>query len=319
MNPTANDDLSATTAGPTGVAAAPALDYGNAAARSSVLRAYYELTKPRMNALVVITTMVGFYMASFHTVDWMLLVHTLIGTTLCAAGASVLNQFVEREYDALMPRTKNRPLPMGHVSPTEALWFGVILGVLGVGYLALLVNLLTAFLGAFTYLSYVLIYTPMKRSSTLNTVVGAVPGAIPPVMGWTAVNNNLTIEAAALFGVLFLWQMPHFLAIAIMYKKDYEAGGFKMLPSVDPTLSMTSRMIVLYTLALIPISVLPSMLNPQLTGFAYLIAGTLLGLSFLWFAIVCAVKKTRPDARRLFFASIIYLPLVLGAMMLDKR
>ncbi len=302
-----------------GAASPVMLDYAAGLARPFSLRAWYELTKPRMNMLVVITTLVGFYMGSFHDVNWMLLIHTLLGTTLCAAGASVLNQVVEREYDALMPRTRNRPIPAGQIMPGEALWFGIVLGVLGVGYLSLFVNLLTAFLGAFTYLSYVLIYTPMKRYSTLNTVVGAVPGAIPPVMGWTAVNNNLSIEAAALFGVLFLWQMPHFLAIAIMYCKDYEAGGFKMLPSVDPKLSMTSRMIVLYTLALIPVSILPSMLHPRLTGFAYLIAGTVLGLAFLWFSVACAVHKTRPDARRLFFASIIYLPLVLGAMMLDKR
>jgi protoheme IX farnesyltransferase len=285
----------------------------------SRLADYYELTKPRMNALVVITTMVGFYMASMPVMDWALLVHTLIGTTLCAAGASVLNQYVEREFDALMPRTRNRPLAAKRLKPEEALWFGVVLGVLGVTYLAILINVLTAALGAFTLLSYVLVYTPMKRRSTLNTVVGAVPGAIPPVMGWTAATNAFSIEAAALFGVLFLWQMPHFLAIAIMYKDDYAAGGFKMLPNADPKLSMTGRMIVLYAAALLPISVLPSVLTPALTGATYLVLAVVLGLGFLWFGIACAVYRARPDARRLFFASIVYLPLLLGAMMWDKR
>ncbi|HEV7301212.1 MAG TPA: heme o synthase [Tepidisphaeraceae bacterium] len=280
---------------------------------------FYELTKPRMNLLVVITTMVGFYMASFEGVNWLLLVNALFGTTLCAASASVFNQYIEREYDALMPRTRNRPLAAGRLGLGEAMWFGLALGIVGVLHLALFVNVLTAFLGAFTMLSYIFIYTPMKRYSTLNTVVGAVPGAIPPMMGWTAVTNDISIEAAALFGILFLWQMPHFLAIAIMYRKDYEAGGFMMLPSVDPKLSMTSRMIILYTIALIAVSVLPAVLNPVLFGRLYAVSAAVLGFGFLWFGVVCAVHKTRLDARRLFFASIIYLPLILGAMMLDKR
>jgi protoheme IX farnesyltransferase len=279
---------------------------------------FYELTKPRMNMLVVITTMVGFYMASLQRVEWLLLINTLLGTALCAASASVFNQYVEREYDALMPRTRNRPLAAGRLGLSESMVFGLLLGLIGVVLLALSVNLLTAFLGLFTMLSYVFIYTPMKRHSTLNTVVGAVPGAIPPMMGWTAVTNEVSIEAAALFGILFLWQMPHFLAIAIMYRKDYEAGGFKMLPSADPTLAMTSRMIILYTIALIAVSVLPAVLNPALFGRAYAVVAVLLGLAFLGFGVNCAIRKTRLDARRLFFASIIYLPLVLGAMMLDR-
>jgi protoheme IX farnesyltransferase len=284
---------------------------------------FYELTKPRMNALVIITTLVGFYMASHSLVNWVLLLHTLIGTTLCAAGASVLNQFIERDFDGLMPRTRNRPLPAGRIQPAEALWFGVGLCISGSIYLLLFVNLLTALLGALTILSYVLVYTPMKRYSTLNTVVGAIPGAIPPMMGWTAVTNNISIEAAALFGILFLWQMPHFLAIAIMYRKDYELGGYKMLPMIDPKLSMTSRMIVLYTIALIPVSLLPSLVKNEvvadpLTGVIYLIAAVLLGGVFLWYGIACSIHRDRPSARKLFFVSIIYLPLLLGVMMLDK-
>jgi protoheme IX farnesyltransferase len=284
----------------------------------SRLADYYELTKPRMNALVIITTMVGFYMASFGGIDWLGMFHALLGTALCAAGASALNHYAERDYDALMPRTRNRPLPTGRLYPAEALWFGVALSVLGGAYLLAFVNVLTALLGVFTILAYVFVYTPMKRRSTLNTVIGAVPGAVPPMMGWTAVTNDISLEAAALFGILFLWQMPHFLAIAIMYRKDYEAGGYKMLPSVDPTLSLTSRMIILYTVALIAVSVLPAALNPALFGRFYAASAVVLGLGFLWFGILCAIYKTRLDARRLFFASIIYLPLVLGAMMFDK-
>lgn len=288
------------------------------AATPSRLADYYELTKPRMNLLVIITTMVGFYMASFGGVNWLAMFNALLGTALCAAGASALNHYVEREFDALMSRTRNRPLPGGRLQPAEALWFGVTLSIFGGVYLLAFVNPLTSFLGVFTILSYIFVYTPMKRHSTLNTVVGAVPGAVPPMMGWTAVTNDVSLEAAALFGILFLWQMPHFLAIAIMYKKDYEAGGYKMLPSVDPTLSLTGRMIILYTIALIAVSVLPAALNPVLFGKLYAAAAVALGLGFLWFGILCAVHKTRPDARRLFFASIIYLPLVLGAMMFDK-
>jgi protoheme IX farnesyltransferase len=199
----------------------------------SRLNDFYELTKPRMNLLVVLTTAVGFYMASPGAIEWLLLLHTALGTALTAAGAAVLNQLVERDFDKLMPRTKNRPLPAGRVSPLEALLYGTILGISGVGYLVILVNPLTALLGAVTLLSYLFIYTPMKRWTTLNTVIGAVPGAIPPMMGVTAVTGVLSVQAISLFAILFFWQMPPFLAIAILYRQDYAAGGFKMLPVVD--------------------------------------------------------------------------------------
>src|SRR5215207_1337851 len=218
----------------------------------SRLADFYELTKPRMNFLVVVTTMVGFYMAmGRHFADWALLAHTLVGTAMAAAGASVLNQYVERGYDALMHRTANRPLPAGRVSPLEALLLGVLLSCGGTLYLAALVNPLTAALGAFTIASYVFLYTPLKRWTTLCTVVGAVPGAIPPMMGWTAATDSLSPEAWALFGILFFWQMPHFLAIAILYRDDYARGGFKMLPVVDDDLFVTGRQTVLYAAALI--------------------------------------------------------------------
>jgi protoheme IX farnesyltransferase len=282
----------------------------------SALTSFYELTKPRMNFLVVMTTFVGFYMASRGAIDWALLLHTVLGTALTAAGASVLNQYLERDFDKLMPRTKDRPLPAGHVEPWHALLFGTALGTLGVAYLALLVNPLTAFIGFATLASYVWVYTPLKRRTTLNTVIGAVPGALPPVMGFTAVAGALSPEALALFGILFFWQLPHFLAIAILYRKDYAAGGFLMLPVVDESLDLTSRQILLWGAALVPVSLLPTMLG--MSGALYFGAATLLGLAFFTFGISCAVTKTRTDARKLFFASIIYLPVLLVVMALDK-
>jgi protoheme IX farnesyltransferase len=295
-----------------GIALAPV-----AAARPSRLVDFYELTKPRMNFLVVVTTMVGFYMAMRPGfADWALLAHTLMGTALAAAGASVLNQYVERDHDGLMRRTANRPLPAGRVSPVEAMLLGVALSVGGTLYLAALVNVLTAALGALTIATYVLLYTPMKRWTTLCTVVGAVPGAIPPMMGWTAATDALSPQAWALFGILFFWQMPHFLAIAVLYRDDYARGGFRMLPVVDEDLLVTGRQTVLYGAALVPVSLLPVML--RMAGPLYLLAAVVLGLTFLGFGIHCALGKRRADARRLFLVSIIYLPALLAVMMLDK-
>jgi protoheme IX farnesyltransferase len=277
---------------------------------------FYELTKPRLNFLVLVTTMVGYYMAVQKGVDWSRVIYTLVGTALTAAGASVLNQVIESDYDKLMPRTQRRPLPGGRVSIVEAILYGTALGVFGVVTLALWVNPLTAILGAFTLLSYLFVYTPMKRWTSLNTVVGAIPGAIPPVMGWTAVHNSFGPGAAVLFCILFFWQMPHFLAIAILYRRDYAAGGFKMLPVVDEDLQVTGRQIVLYNAALIPITLMPTLLG--MTGVTYFVVALLLGLAYLSFGIICASTRQRLDARKLFFASIIYLPVLLGVMMLNK-
>jgi protoheme IX farnesyltransferase len=286
-------------------------------AAPSRLNDLYELTKPRMNFLVVITTMVGFYMASRGgAIDWLRMMHTVLGTALTAASAAALNQLMEREYDAKMPRTSNRPIVSGRISPLEAALWGFGYGIVGISYLAIAVNGLTAMLGAATLLIYLLIYTPLKRVTSLNTVVGAIPGAIPPLMGFTAVNNAFSAEALTVFGILFLWQMPHFLAIAIMYKRDYQAGGFKMLPCVDEDLRLTGRMILLYATALLPVSLLPSVLG--MTGPIYFTAAVLLGLAFLSCGVSCVTSRTRADARQLFFASIIYLPLLLGIMMFDK-
>ena len=303
------------------------LEFSSAASATTTVSApsrwvdFYELTKPRMNFLVLVTTLVGFYMASGRGggadgLNWLLMLPTLIGTALCAAGASVLNQFIERDLDRLMPRTRNRPNPAGRITPSEALTTGVVLGIAGVVTLVLTVNLLTAALGGLTLLLYVLLYTPLKRATTLNTVIGAIPGAIPPVMGFTAVDHALSPAALSLFAILFIWQMPHFLAIAILYRRDYALAGFKMLPVVDEDLSVTGRQILLYSVALVPVSLMPVMVG--LAGQAYFAIAMMLGLAFLSFGVSCATSKTRDDARKLFFASIIYLPALLGVLMLDR-
>jgi protoheme IX farnesyltransferase len=277
---------------------------------------YYELTKPRMNALVVVTTAVGFYLGSRGLEDWKLLLHTILGTALTAAGASVLNQYIERDLDARMPRTANRPLPGGRISPIEALTLGVIFSMAGVLYLVAMVNPLAAMLATVTLGTYVFLYTPLKTRTSLCTVVGAIPGAIPPMIGFAAAQGQLSPAAWALFSILFIWQLPHFLAIAILYRDDYAQGGMQMLPVLDERLSLTGRQIVLWSLALIPVSLFPSVVG--LTGLSYFITAVVLGLLMLYCGVRCAITRQRVDARRLFFASIIYLPALLGAMMLTK-
>jgi heme o synthase len=292
-----------------------------ASSRSAATRArwldYLELCKPRMNFLVLVTTAVGYYMAVRTPFQWPMLLHTLIGTALTAASAAAFNQLIEHRPDGRMIRTSDRPLPAGRISPVEALVFGSMLGISGVAYLAVGVNALTALIAALTLLLYIGVYTPLKRLTTLNTIIGAVPGALPFVMGWTAVRGEISAEALVLFGILFLWQMPHFLAIAIMYRDDYERGGFKMLPVVDRDLHFTGRQIVLYTVALLGVTIAPAALH--MAGALYMVMAMLLGAAFLSFGISCAASRRRPDARKLFLASILYLPLLLLGMMIDKQ
>jgi protoheme IX farnesyltransferase len=298
---------------------AAGLALGSAPSRSALrvrLTDLYELTKPRMNFLVVVTTMVGYYMAARGWADWLRIVYTLMGTAMTAAGASVLNQYVEREFDGRMRRTANRPLPGGRLRPADALLFGITLAVLGVGILLVFVNPLTALLGALTLALYVFIYTPAKRRTSLCTIIGAIPGAIPPVMGFTAVHGVITPQALTLFAILFLWQMPHFLAIAILYRDDYARGGFLMLPVVDKNLEMTGRQIMLYSLSLVTVSLTPAILG--MAGVVYFVAALLLGIAFCGFGFVCARSKLRSDAKQLFLASIVYLPALLAALMIDK-
>jgi protoheme IX farnesyltransferase len=279
-------------------------------------RDFYELIKPRMNLLILGTTTVGFSLAARTTDDWKRLPNALVGTALCAASAAILNQLIEKQYDARMERTANRPLPTGRISERHALILGIAAGALGGCYLLLLVNWLTALLGTATLASYVLVYTPLKRLTTLNTIVGAIPGAVPPMMGWTAVTGSLAIPALALFGILFVWQIPHFLAIATLYREDYRRGGFKMLPVDDPDLQRTGRQILLYSAAMFPVSLLPVMAG--VAGRVYTVSAVVLGVMFFAFALSCANRRTRAEARKLFFASIIYLPVLLAILMMDQ-
>lgn len=277
---------------------------------------FWDLTKPRMNFLVIATTAVGYDMASRGAIDWGRFGFTLLGTAFTAAGASVLNQVAERRFDALMPRTARRPLPAGRIRPAEAWLFGAALSASGIALLASLVNLLTASLAAITLGTYLLLYTPAKRRTTLCTIIGAVPGAIPAMMGFTAVDGAITLPALSLFAILFVWQMPHFLSIAILYRDDYARGGFQMLPVLDEPLDLTTRLIVLYSLTLIPVTLLPVMLG--IAGWTYCATAVLLGAAFCGFGIVCARTRCRSDAKQLFLASIAYLPGLLAAMTLDK-
>ena len=277
---------------------------------------YADLTKARLTFLVVLTTLVGFYLGSPSPVNYLLMIHAVLGTAMVASGAAALNQLLEREHDAKMRRTKNRPLPSGRLQPTTVMVFGGVCACAGLLYLALAVNLTTSVIGAISLLSYLFIYTPLKRMTWLNTAIGAVPGALPPLMGWTAARGELTREGWALFAILAFWQLPHFLAIAWMYREEYEKAGFKMLPVIDPQGQRTGRQAVSHTLGLLPVSLCPFLFH--VTGLFYLVGALVLGLVFLWFAIQFARHMTIPRARQLFFVSILYLPLLLVVMVLDK-
>lgn len=283
---------------------------------SARLADFLELAKPRTNFLVLVTTAVGFAMATRRPIEWANLVHALFGTALTAAAAAALNQYIERRFDALMARTANRPLPAARMNPRDALLFGVGLSIIGPVYLAILVNPLTALLGAITLALYAFAYTPLKRVTPLCTLVGAIPGAIPPMMGWAAVRGSLGPEPAALFAILFLWQVPHFLAIGILYRRQYAAAGFRMLPVVDPTLAATGRQIVLFAACLLPAALLPAGL--QMACGVYLAGALGLSVALLAVAAACARTHTRPTAKLLFLASVLYLPLLLALLMLDK-
>jgi protoheme IX farnesyltransferase len=248
--------------------------------------------------------------------NYLLMLHTVLGTALMAAGASALNQLWEREHDAKMRRTQDRPLPSGRLQPQTVLVVGCAGAVLGLIYLALAVNPLTGLIGTCSLLSYLFVYTPLKRVTWLNTAIGAIPGGLPPLMGWTAARGSLGIEGWALFGILALWQIPHFMAIAWIYREEYARAGFKMLPAVDPEGRRTGRQAVSHTLALLLVSLYPFV--SRLAGPVYLVSALALGTLFAWQAFVFARGLTIPQARRLFFVSILYLPLLLGMMVLDK-
>lgn len=278
---------------------------------------FSDLVKARLTTLVLLTTLVGFYLGwPRGPMNLLLMFHTLFGTGLVASGAAALNQLLERDYDAKMRRTANRPLPSGRLQPTTVMLFGGICSVAGLVYLALLVNALTAVIGAITLVSYLFIYTPLKRVTWLNTAIGAIPGALPPLMGWTAARNSLSAEGWALFAILALWQLPHFFAIAWMYRDDYARAGFKMLPGVDPDGTRTGQQAVSNTIALLLVSLCP--FAYKMAGPVYLVCALLLGAGYLWCAIQFSRLLTPARARQLFLASIIYLPLLLSAMVWDK-
>ncbi|HYM12235.1 MAG TPA: heme o synthase [Bryobacterales bacterium] len=281
------------------------------------MKDYLELTKPSVTWLILMSTAVGFYVGAAHPLalaSLALLLNALIGTALVASGTAALNQWMERDVDAKMRRTQHRPLPAGRLDARRAFWFGMVLSVAGVAYLAATVNSLTGFLGAFTCSTYLLCYTPLKKRTPLSTLVGAFPGAMPILMGFAAATGRLTLAGWVLYGILFLWQFPHFLSIATLYREDYERGGIRMLPVVEPEGSSTRRQIVGYTIALLAVSMAPTLLG--LSGSIYFCGTVALGLAFLYFGVGV---KTKLQARRLLQASVFYLPLVYSLMVLDKQ
>jgi protoheme IX farnesyltransferase len=286
------------------------------AAEKSWVAVFSDLIKARLTTLVLLTTLVGFYLGWQGSMNFLLMFNTLAGTALVAAGAAALNQLLERDYDARMRRTQSRPLPSGRLQPTTVMLFGGLCSVAGLVYLALAVNLLTSVLGAVTLVSYVFIYTPLKRLTWMNTLVGAIPGALPPLMGWTAARNELSGEGWALFAILAFWQLPHFFAIAWMYRDEYARAGFVMLPSVDTDGRRTAQQSIGNTLALIFASLCPFAFG--MSGKFYLVCALAFGVVFLWFAIQFSRQLTLARARQLFLASILYLPLLLAAMVLNK-
>jgi protoheme IX farnesyltransferase len=274
----------------------------------AIVRDYLQLSKSRIVLMVLITTASGFLFAT-DRVDGMLLLHTLLGTALVAAGTNALNQYVEREHDALMHRTRTRPLPAGRITPRAALAFSSGIAIVGTLYLAVAVNWLTAALGAFTLASYIFVYTPLKRISTINTLIGAIPGAIPPLMGWTAATNELAVGGWIVFGILFLWQLPHFMAISWLHREDYARGGFAMLSVRDTDGAAVARQAIYYTLALLPVSVAPSLLG--MTGTVYFIGAAAAGAVLLAATIRFFFDRGQRNARSLFMISNLYLMTVM--------
>lgn len=281
------------------------------------IAAFVELTKPRIAFMLVLTSAAGFYIGTKGSFDVELFVNSMIGILLLAFGVSTLNQYIERDTDALMDRTAKRPIPTSRITADEALVFGILQCAVSEIYLYFLVNPLTAVLGLTVIVGYVFLYTPLKTRTSASTAIGAIPGAMPPLMGWTAAANEITIGGLALFALLFLWQFPHFLAIAWMYKEQYAKAGIKMLPVVEPDGRITARQIVLFTIMMVPISLAPFFLG--FAGLIYLIGATILGAWFLFESVQTARAKTVERARRLLMVSVLYLPLIFGLLVIDNR
>ena len=276
---------------------------------------YVELVKPRLVVMILITTAAGFYLGA-QTVDWLRCLHTLIGAGLTAAGVLGLNQYLERDVDAQMKRTQERPLPDGRMNPLEALFVGAVLTGSGMLYLTFIVNVLSGFVISLIVVSYLFLYTPLKRKTSLCTLIGAVPGALPPVVGWVAARGSLTGEAWVLFTILFLWQIPHSLAIAYIYREDYAKAGFRLLPVIHPDGASTCRQIVINCVALLGVGLLPALYN--IAGSLYFFTALVAGVAFLAFGIYLARTRSVKAARFLLYASLLYLPLVFITMALDK-
>ena len=281
------------------------------------------MTKPRITMLVLVTAYLGYYLglrsqgSHMATVDsWLILFYLILGTWATSAGAAVLNQVIERRHDAKMTRTKNRPIVIGKIGPMNALIFGAFLSFGGCVLLYYLINPLTAFISVATILLYILIYTPSKRITTWNTIIGSIPGALPPVGGWVAATGSLAPPAWILFGILFCWQMPHFLAIAIIYAADYEKGGFKMLPTIYPESKRTSYVILFFTVALLITSL--GLYILKVGGIVYAVGAALLGVAFFMVALKVIIESNNKNARRLMLASIIYLPLLLIIILIER-
>jgi protoheme IX farnesyltransferase len=277
---------------------------------------FFELTKPRITFLVVVTTLVGFYAGAGTAVPMALLFHALAGTGLVASGASAFNMYLERHLDARMRRTENRPLPAGRLHSGEAFVFALLLSLAGMLYLVLMVNLLTGLLSALTFLSYLFVYTPLKTRTWFSTLVGAAPGALPTLMGWSAVTGGLSTGGWVLFSILFVWQLPHFYAIGWMHRDDYARAGFSLLPVVDETGERTSRHTIVSIVVLMIVTLLPTWIG--LAGWFYFAGAMALGVWFLAKGITFVSKRDFSSARRLFLVSVCYLPLLLILLMLDK-
>ena len=287
-----------------------------AASCNRVVADLAELVKARLTLLVLFTTAVGFYLGAESPINYVALFHVVFGTAAAAAGAAALNQWWERGADALMRRTRTRPIPAGRMPPLQALVFGIVLPVFGVGYLAIVCNVLSAALTAITVAIYIFAYTPLKRASTANTAVGAVPGAIPPMIGWAAACGNIPAGAWALFAIVFLWQLPHFFAIAWMYREDYSRAGFRMISSDDRSGEKSASQSVFFCILLLVMAGLPAFLG--IVNFVYLAIEILLSGLFIAIAMRFLRMRTASAARALFLASIVYLPLVLAALVLTK-
>lgn len=282
----------------------------------SLLRDFYDLSKPGIGFYALITTFAAFYMASPAAMNIQLLLHVIIATAFVTAGGGALNQVIEIQSDSEMKRTEKRPLPAGRVSASNGLLFGTVMSVIGVIWLLLAVNSISALLAIGTLVGYLFVYTPLKKYSSLSTIIGAFPGAIPILIGWVAVTGTIDARGWTLFALLFLWQIPHFLAIAWMYRNDYSRAGFPMITVVEPEGISAAHQTLIYLVALLPVSILPTKLG--MTGMFYAYGALALSVGFLLSGLLLAFKRTNSAAKRLLFASILYLPLILILMLIDK-